>query len=144
LTVLLLAPLACDGPPPPNAAACDAPAIAPSRGACFTGQGCNPVTAEPCGGLACDRIGEGDVFECVDSSLVCSQPSMEVWCQEGTDFVGLCDSCRNESKFGPYCGPTLGCLTSGECARYCCDDGDCGSGHCDTHGVGGGVGVCFQ
>jgi hypothetical protein len=102
------------------------------------------VTAASCDGLACDRIGGGDVYECVASSVLCYASPSVVWCDEGTDFVGLCEACANDTGTGPYCGPTMGCLTTGLCARYCCDDGDCGSGRCDKDGVPGGVGVCLD
>ena len=30
----------------------------------------------------------------------------------------------------------------GKCARYCCNDGDCGGGKCDMSTVSQGVGLC--
>jgi hypothetical protein len=50
---------------------------------------------------------------------------------------------------GPFCAPTLHCLddASGSnplCARFCCDDGDCGGGLCDRSVLPLGVGVCVN
>jgi hypothetical protein len=111
-----------------DAPSCDAPAIAASNGACFTNVGaCNPVTGAPCA---------------VDQGQSCDIGPSGFACFSGNNAEALCQSCNN--KGGPFCGATLTCLSDERCTRYCCDDGDCGSGHCDTHGVGGGVGVCFQ
>ena len=116
--------------------ACDAPKIAPSQGACFSGGACNPVTGEPCGNLACDHWianGEDVGYQCVNAGWA-TQPD------PGPAPV-LCEACDATKPM--RCANTLGCLTSGRCARYCCDDDDCGGGSCDKDGVLGGVGVCL-
>jgi hypothetical protein len=118
--------------------ACDAPALSPSAGACFSGKGqCNPVTGAPCtsnGGQSCD-LGERGLacFAIAEPASICSP----------------CDAVR-----GPLCGPGLTCLQAdtsmgpGLCARYCCDDGDCGSSaFCFKYAVGlhrTGIGVCID
>ncbi len=124
--------------------ACDAPAVAPSKGACFTGRGCNPVTAFGCQqGLGC-VLGDDDAYHCFASSVTCAISPSVVWCDDATNFVDLCGACPNGSGNGPYCAPTMACLTTGRCARYCCDDDDCGGGSCDTEGIAGGVGISLE
>lgn len=97
----------CSAPPGPQAA-----------GACVTVAdpiNCNPVTNEPCdtaGGEACDNTGAG--FECFGPP-------------NDTD---TCDTCDNAN--GPWCKPGATCIGNGgtQCAKYCCDDSDCGPGVC--------------
>ena len=111
--------------------ACDAPLVSPSNGACFTlgvDGPCNPISNEACdtaGGYACDRNTEGG-YECFGPP----------------NAVTLCEPCGPQA----FCLPTLTCLESpdgtGRCAKFCCDDGDCGSGVCDLAALGDGVGVC--
>jgi hypothetical protein len=36
----------------------------------------------------------------------------------------ICQDCDN--KDGPFCGAGMGCAMA-KCAKYCCDDGDCGA-----------------
>ena len=114
--------------------ACDAPAVAPSKGACVTlsmggtggggGAGgggtaakieCNPVTGAPCTtGQACDTVyADGKVagFQCYDPP----------------NDVKICGACDGGN--GPFCENTLHCQGT-SCQRYCCDDGDCGTGKC--------------
>ncbi len=112
-----------------HAPSCDAPVVAPSNGACFTNLGaCNPITASPCA---------------VDQGESCDIGPNGFTCFASDNAQALCQSCDN--KGGPFCGATLTCLSDGKCTRYCCDDGDCGSGVCNTHDpalAGTGVGVC--
>lgn len=89
---------------------------------------CNPVTAEPCNLTAdqehCDRIYVGDEvggFRCFLR----------------THDAQLCDACNynfgstSYCAAGHTCGDGLGGLVdTGTCGRYCCDDGDCGTGTC--------------
>jgi hypothetical protein len=98
------------------------------NGPCVAHSTCNPVTNAGCGdaGAACDLDQDG-VFVCFP----------------GPTPAPLCASCSNEN--GPYCSGTSHCLEQGgggRCARYCCDDGDCGAGVCDMGSLPGGVGVC--
>lgn len=97
---------------------------------CFTA-GCNPVTNDGCdtaAGEACGRSNDG---------FVCLPPPND---------AALCEPCS--SAAGPYCGATLHCIQDAKsgasaCARYCCDDGDCGAGTCDKTSFGSdGVGLC--
>jgi hypothetical protein len=97
-------------------ASCEAPAVAPSGGACLPfeeiGHDCNPITNEGC---ALDEICDwGGNFRCYPV--------------EGTE-VGLCEPCHGLD--GPKCGQGLTCdsdMSQGVCHKYCCDDGDCGAG----------------
>jgi hypothetical protein len=104
---------------------CDAPASPPSKGACFpigpdTGT-CNPVTNEGCKeGETCDGGPKG--FECYPPP----------------NDSKICESCNNQG--GPFCGAGLACV-SGKCAKYCCDDTDCGGGSCNKE-EGAPLGVC--
>jgi hypothetical protein len=86
-------------------------------------------------GEACD-LGDG-FFDPIYTCLPRSAPAM------------LCGSCDNHA--GPFCAGTTYCLTdtmglNGKCARYCCDDGDCGGGKCDQSNVPvpGTVGLCMD
>jgi hypothetical protein len=94
---------------------------------------CNPVTNEPCDtsmGQPCDLA--AGFF---DPIYTCLKPS-------STPLCGTCDDTNG-------CAPTLHCLTdmmgkNGRCARYCCSDGDCGGGTCDTSNLPTGmVGLCM-
>jgi hypothetical protein len=120
--------------------ACDAPAVPPSKGSCYTIQGgagggmaaCNPVSGDPCnggGGEACDGDGNG--------GYVCYGPPND---------AKLCDMC--DPANGVFCGNGLTCIgdgTTGQCAKYCCADGDCGSGKCDLTILGDPkVGACVK
>lgn len=104
--------------PPPTAPfpiECTVPTPSPSVGACVTLDAkntCNPVTNEGCtaAGAACD--GNGDGFECF--------PDMNTH--------AICDMCGSASSDGNYCQPGMTCVA--QCAKYCCDDGDCGTGKC--------------
>lgn len=115
---------------PPLQPACDAPATSPSNGACVTigmdGAACNPITNEGCDGAAgeaCD-IG-GQAFQCYPSGNV----------------NAICEECG--ANDGDFCQPGMSCVT-GHCARYCCEDTDCGAmGKCTKGGFAiGSVGVC--
>jgi hypothetical protein len=102
----------------------------------LTGDGgveCNPVTNAPCradAGEACDfsiGFGEGTGFHCYPPPPA--------------NTAAICANCDDWN--GPACSGTGTCVstTSGnQCARFCCDDGDCLAGHCDTSLVSGGVG----
>jgi hypothetical protein len=118
---------------------CTAPVDAGSGGSCvtITGDGgveCNPVTNAPCNtdaGEACDRTEIGGTH--------CFAPPP-------SNSAALCAVCDDTN--GPACMPTATCVpTSGglNCARFCCVDGDCGSGHCDTVTLAlPNFGVCVQ
>ncbi|NUP10177.1 MAG: hypothetical protein HOW73_29355 [Polyangiaceae bacterium] len=89
---------------------------------------CNPVTGEPCdveNGFACDLGADG---------YVCFGPPND---------TPICDACDNAN--GPWCENGHTCLSDGSCAKYCCDDADCGSGKCDKTKQGNpDVGVCVK
>jgi hypothetical protein len=111
--------------------ACDASLT--QTGACATDTTkfpCNPITNAGCpGGQQCDyAIGAGssNVFQCFPLDAM---------------PTALCADCSTH-----YCGAGLTCI--GTCARYCCDDSDCGTGVCsktaaevDQPGQGA-VGLC--
>ncbi len=98
---------------------------------------CNPVTNEGCdtaGNEACDVDTQHHSFRCY------GPPNPNA----------LCASCGDAHG---WCQPTLTCLWNlvseqGRCAKFCCDDGDCGpEGICDhqlLQGYAGGeVGLCM-
>jgi hypothetical protein len=71
---------------------------------------CNPVTNQGCNAAnmeACDTDGNGG-FACFATPM-------------GVDICAACDE-----MMGPFCNPGMTCL-GGECAHYCCNDGDCGA-----------------
>jgi hypothetical protein len=118
----------CIGPAP----ACDAPAVSPSMGACVQLGGtiaCNPVTNAGCvAGDACDTDGAG--------GFVCYPPP---------NTEALCDACGPNAA--GYCQGGMACYSvTDTCARFCCNDGDCGTGVCDLtyFGAGSPVGICVQ
>ncbi|HZO15537.1 MAG TPA: hypothetical protein VFB62_19830 [Polyangiaceae bacterium] len=89
--------------------------LPPSGGACAaTGFECNPVTNEPCdtaAGEACDIAGiEG--FQCYPPP----------------NDTALCKACDQDA--GPWCRGGATCLGVDRCAKYCCNDSDCGEGSC--------------
>jgi hypothetical protein len=99
---------------------CHAPAKSSSGGACGavgSPNQCNPVTNDGCdadAGAACDVsdvTATGTGFTCFPSE----------------NIHELCEPCLYG---GDACRPGMTCV--GRCARYCCDDSDCGSaGECD-------------
>lgn len=107
----------CIEPPAQADPICKVPTGSPSKGACAPLGGdvkCNPVTNAPCktaAGEACD-LNDQDVFTCFPA------PNTEA----------LCAACDNQTTF---CQAGLTCVGDGKCARYCCDDSDCGAGKCD-------------
>jgi hypothetical protein len=84
-----------------------------SGGSCYAGQGCNPVTNNCPSGQVCSWSGDG-TFACYPVSSAqskCGECGWELG-REGIDCQG-----------GYDCVPPW----YGQCARYCCDDADCGS-----------------
>ena len=111
--------------------ACDAPATAPSAGACFqmtTNDDCNPITNAGCA-----------------PTEYCTFSSAGSYCRQQNQNQAVCQVCDNTLPL--ECAPGLHCTFAGECGRWCCDDGDCGSGTCiysqlvDIHPELGG---CYQ
>jgi hypothetical protein len=103
-------------------------AISRCAATCVQSSSCNPVTNDGCtdASEACD-LNQYGAFGCFPAAA----------------GVAACAPCSNAS--GPFCTATFHCISQGEsglCARYCCDDGDCGGGRCDTSNLPGGVGVC--
>lgn len=101
--------------PTPFPIQCTVPTPSPSMGTCVTiggGNTCNPITQEGCSGAgaACD-IGQNG-FQCYPDG----------------NTHALCESCGDAAADGNYCQPGLACVS--KCARYCCDDSDCGTGTC--------------
>jgi hypothetical protein len=87
--------------------------------ACNPKDMCNPVTNVGCGPAeACDAVYPG-MFACIPGFGMPAQ---------------LCAACNLNG--GPYCGPGLRCDdASQKCARYCCNDMDCGTGRCELDPV---------
>lgn len=81
---------------------------------------CNPVTNNGCyadDGEGCELVFPG-TFVCVPAG----SPAQ------------VCEAC--DILAGPYCGPGLRCFGEpSKCARYCCDDMDCGTGRCELDQV---------
>ena len=106
--------------------ACDAPATSPSMGSCVTVGGaieCNPITNEGCAdpGSACDASQDGFV------------------CFPDGNVQALCEECGVSGS--DYCQPGMTCV--GKCARYCCEDTDCGTGKCTKGSFAGSADVGF-
>jgi hypothetical protein len=106
--------------------------------ACVAKDTCNPITNDGCGtdGSACDLGTSQGTFQCF-------QPP------NTAQLCGVCDNVK-----GPYCAPGLHCFAAtNTCARYCCNDADCGTGVCEldaTIALGGALtiagdaaGVCL-
>ena len=111
--------------------ACNVPDTAPSNGSCFVptvDDACNPVTGTDCGpGVQCLANSEG------------------FYCAQYPNPAGLCLPCDNVT--GVVCDAAMMCVFNTTCARFCCDDGDCGDGWC-VHNVSQNphneVGMCVQ
>jgi hypothetical protein len=106
--------------------------IAPPAGGKFDTSNCNPITNEGCdtaSGAACDANQKG--------GFSCFAPPND---------VAICGTC--DASAGPFCKGTSTCY-DGKCAKYCCDDTDCGpSGKCDLtvypNNGGGKAGACID
>ena len=120
---------------PPFPLECMPPATAPSMGACVmidANNVCNPVTNEGCNtaaGEACDGGMNG--FQCYPDG----------------NTQDLCQECGVTGS--DYCKAGSTCLN--QCAKYCCDDSDCGAGTCTKTLMGSALfmnapnlGVCAQ
>ncbi len=82
---------------------------------CTPVDACNPVTNEGCTGAgeACDLSSGGN--------YVCFPPPND---------TALCQACDNGA--GPFCVPGATCIPeTNQCGRFCCADGDCGTGVCN-------------
>ena len=110
---------------------CNAPAAAPSDGGCFepgANDSCNPVNGAGCG-----------------PAEQCLANSGGFYCAAYPNVSGLCQPCDNPS--GIVCDATMMCVFNTTCARFCCDNGDCGGGWCvydvsqNPHTE---VGICVQ
>lgn len=134
----------------PTDSACGAPAVAPSSGQCALDNGvlpsafaCNPITNEGCNANeACDISGMTGFACYADNS------------------ASLCEACDQQAMNGPFCTEGTTCFSPNgpdgfgslaTCARYCCDDGDCGGGTCVKTSSGAAwfiqapdVGVCLE
>jgi hypothetical protein len=131
-TAAMLCGCSCGMMPPPRGgqAVCTIPLPAPSGGACIKVDGsmadiaCNPVTSAECTnpGESCDLTDKGYI------------------CYGGDNTAKVCEPCGQNNK---YCSPGFTCI-QGQCAAYCCDDGDCGGGICDKTMTLAGAGVCLS
>lgn len=97
-----------------------------------TGPACNPVTNAGCeAGALCNA--ESDTN---------GNPTYGCYAPPPANIVPVCGVCNVDAG----CSPGTTCFTvdnAGQCAAFCCNDGDCGDGGaCDvTQGLFG-VGVC--
>jgi hypothetical protein len=90
---------------------------------------CNPVTNGGCAaGASCDFSGDKNM----NTTFSC-------YMAPPPNTVDLCGACDDRST---ACLGGLTCLSS-QCAKFCCADGDCGSGVCAPTGSFG-VGVCVS
>lgn len=107
---------------------CTAPTATPS-GSCVTVDTtnlCNPITNQGCAtDTVCDANDTGG-FECFP----------------GDNTAPLCAACGESTS---YCAVGMHCL-GGKCARFCCDDSECGAGKCDKTYFEGGrpAGLCVE
>jgi len=86
--------------------------------ACDPKDQCNPVTNAGCGGgmEVCDAVYPG-MFACI-----------------GAGMAQACQPC--DVDIGPFCAPGLRCHDlSHQCAHFCCNDMDCGTGRCELDQV---------
>lgn len=84
---------------------------------CTLADECNPVTHNGCTviGSSCDLLYPG-YFRCFDP--------------DGTP-AKICEKCDFQET--PFCDSGLRCHpVTKTCARYCCNDSDCGTGRCET------------
>jgi len=92
---------------------------------------CNPVTNEPCDTAnqeACDFGNYG--YECY------APPNTQKLCDPCGGGNGFCEG-------GLSCNAPMGGTPT--CAKFCCDDGDCGTGTCDFDATGDpAVGFCVD
>lgn len=99
--------------------ACEVPAEPPSAGACVTvggpGVPCNPVNGDGCdleAGESCD-------FDPPNEAFMCYPPP------NGQD---PCEECPGPGD--SFCSAGSTCdFAAGVCAKFCCDDADCGEGN---------------
>lgn len=107
---------------------CDAADIAPSGGSCVLLGGdtqCNPVTNEGCDSAA------GEACDLTQNGFTCYPPP---------NTENICGACGGQGE--GFCAAGLTCI--GTCARFCCDESDCGTGFCfkDPFAEFANVGVC--
>jgi hypothetical protein len=95
---------------------------------------CNPVTNAGCAaGAACDYADDANK----KVTFGCFAPPP----QNTAAICAACDDQTTACAGGSTCLVAQG-ATTGACAKFCCDDGDCGSGVCQQGATLFGVGVC--
>lgn len=117
----------------------------PTASVASTGSGmvvaeCNPITNEPCNTAAGEAC---DISNSMDGAF------LGFVCYPAPNEKALCEACDGGN--GPWCQGTMTCAGS-KCARFCCDDGDCGTGTCvKDDGMGGeafpglgAIGLCLD
>jgi hypothetical protein len=108
---------------------CTTDPTTPSQGSCVSLGGvvqCNPISNQGCN----DAIGEACDFGA--SGLQCYPPPND---------VAVCDAC---GASGQGCKAGSTCAPEGYCAKFCCDDGDCGNaGDCSPI-AGFNLGYCVK
>ena len=96
----------------------------PSGGSCFADAGlaCNPITNAPC------KTDAGEACDFTQGGFQCYPPPPP-------NTAALCASCDDQSIAclpGSTCLPATNDPQQGsQCAKFCCDDGDCAGGKCD-------------
>lgn len=101
------------------AAGCDAPASPPSKGACVNVDGvknqCNPITNGGC---------DAAKGEACDTDTIAG-----FRCFVYPGAAGTCEDCGKATGDKIGCAGKLTCRAY-RCARFCCNDDDCGTGKC--------------
>jgi hypothetical protein len=96
---------------------------------------CNPVTNAGCAaGDACDFTQDQNMqttFKCYPPP----PPNTVMVC-------GACDDMNTACQGGATCLIPSGAMM-GKCGKYCCADGDCGTGVCNKGSTPFGVGICL-
>jgi hypothetical protein len=89
---------------------------------------CNPMLEPTCNPITNEGCKAGDACDTAQGGYQCYAPPND---------KKLCEACGQADGF---CEGGLTCI--GTCAKFCCDDADCGTGKCEKSADG--VGVCVK
>jgi len=107
----------------------------------FLPTSCTRITEQACDlrdGRGCE-LGAGQTCDLA----VAEGGQVLIACFDGPNDAGLGGSC--DSGAGPFCGAGLTCLPAGSCARFCCENAECGANErCDAFAPGESLGVCVD
>jgi hypothetical protein len=102
---------------------------------------CNPVTNAGCTmAVGLGGAGGSEPQACDYTQDMNTGAINGFTCYFPPNDAKLCDACDPTEASPPYCTggttcyPTNASGTTGQCAKYCCSDADCGSGTCMTTG----------